>query len=169
MSIELWMSRSAFATSRHHSTCLLNATKRAHNRYQLPKACFRLLQTLENGGSWGGRQKHFARDAVDSPPRTSSEGSSSTATLSDRVGGGSGTPSGASANGCSPPVAGQAIGGNSPPEPRVLGSLPTAIPGKVAPRNHAVKAACTAATGAGAKPIANGAADDDIERNEAWR
>ncbi len=149
----------------------VRTTSSTHNlspscSFQRP--CFRLLQTLENGGSWGGRQKHFGRDAVDSPPRTSSEGSSSTATLSDRVGGGSGTPSGASANGCSPPVAGQAIGANSP-EPRVLGSLPTAIPGKVAPRNHAIKAACAAGTGAGAKPIANGAADEDVERNEAWR
>ena len=134
-------------------------------KLQLLRSSLPLLQTLENGGSWGGRQKHFVRDAVDSPPRTSSEASSSTATLSDRVGGGSGTPSGASANGCSPPAAGQVIGGNSP-EPRVLGSLPTAIPGKVAQRSHAVKASCT---GANAKLTANGAADDDVERNEAWR
>ena len=132
----------------------------------------RARQTLENGGSWGGRQKHFGCSAIDSPPRlqrTSSDASSSTATLSDRVGGGSGTPSGASANGCSPPTARQGIPGTSP-EPRVLGSLPTAIPGKAAHRNHAVKA--PPATVNGAKPAANGAAvpaDEDVERNEAWR
>ncbi len=168
MLLEFLMSTSASATGRHGLTCLLHATEQARYCYHRPKAMIPSAADAGERRVMGRASEHFARDAVDSPPRTSSEGSSSTATLSDRVGGGSGTPSGASANGCSPPAAGQPIGGNSP-EPRVLGSLPTAIPGKVAPRNHAIKAACAAATGAGAKPVANGAADDDIERNEAWR
>ncbi len=140
-------------------------------------------QALENGGSWGGRQKHFARDPGPGPVgpdpaaagsarmrRTSSDASSTTANLSDRDGGGR-VSSEASAHGLSPTSAGTVGAHGSSPELRVLGSLPTAIPGNAAPRNHAVKQPAAATVGV-EKPAMDAVqppADDDLERNAAWR
>ena len=136
-------------------------------------------QALENGGSWCGRQKHFVRNpvadhgAAAGPPRlqrTSSDATSSTATLSGSAGGGR-VSSGASASGSSPPAVGGRSARGSSPELRVLGSLPTAIPGNAAPRNHAVKQPAAATVGV-ANPATDAVqppADEDLERNAAWR